>query len=196
MRQKPRSDLQVRMRFFRDSVPHYPEEDSKLRATSLQVRRGGNCPNTLEVLGQLLQLYRKRGESDGASNSGLRGHYGVGPDIVTPYLISCLPSEGSPATSRIVESFGGSSGEGEGEELVNLTRCIYRPVENAASSYIMRSEATGSRTLVNYNDLAEMTADEFVGAVGDLITGGGDDVWFHFEVGVSIHILQTTSGRQ
>ncbi len=135
------------------SVPHYPDEDSKLRATSLQTRRGGNCPNTLEVLQQLL-----RGEGRGRA--------------ITPYLISCLPSAGSPATKTIIESFGPVA-------LVDLTKCIYRAGENPASSYIIRSEATGSRTLVNYNNLAEMTVDEFIEAIGDV---AGDDAWFHFEV--------------
>lgn len=133
-------------------MPHYPEEDSKLRAASLQTRRGGNCPNTLEVLQQLL-----RREEHGRA--------------ITPYLISCLPSAGSPATNKIVESFGPDA-------LVDLTRCIYRSEENPASSYIIRSEATGSRTLVNYNNLAEMSVDEFIEAVSDI----GEDAWFHFEV--------------
>ncbi len=35
------------------SVPHYPIEDEKLRATEIVRRRGGNCPNTLEVVAQL-----------------------------------------------------------------------------------------------------------------------------------------------
>lgn len=134
------------------SVPHFPEEDSKLRATSLQTRRGGNGPNTLEVLQQLLRR-EERGRA------------------ITPYLISCLPSADSPATNRIHQSFGPDA-------LVNLTRCIYRPGENPASSYIIRSEETGSRTVVNYSDLADMTVDEFVEAVSDI----GEDAWFHFEV--------------
>jgi ketohexokinase len=37
-----------------DSVPHYPQEDEKLRATNIVQRRGGNGPNTLEVLQQLI----------------------------------------------------------------------------------------------------------------------------------------------
>lgn len=37
-------------------VPRYPEEDSKLRATSLTKRRGGNTPNTLEVLEQMINV--------------------------------------------------------------------------------------------------------------------------------------------
>ncbi|KAH9992185.1 Ribokinase-like protein [Xylariaceae sp. FL0662B] len=133
------------------SVPCYPGEDSKLRATNLQVRRGGNCPNTLEVLQQLL---RERGRAD-----------------VKPCLVSCLPGAEAPATRRIVDSFGPAS-------LVDFTRCVYRDDHaEPASSYILRSEATGSRTLVNYNDLPEMTVDEFITATRDV----GDGVWYHFE---------------
>ncbi|KAI1214899.1 Ribokinase-like protein [Annulohypoxylon truncatum] len=138
-------------------VPHYPGEDSKLRATNLQVRRGGNCPNTLQVLQQLLREQRP----DGHNNHG----------GVKPYLISCLPSADAPATATVVDSFGPGS-------LVDFTRCIFRANHrDPASSYIIRSEATGSRTLVNYNDLPEMTIDEFVTAADEV----GDDAWFHFE---------------
>ncbi|KAI5862794.1 Ribokinase-like protein [Durotheca rogersii] len=133
-------------------VPHYPDEDSKLRATKLQVRRGGNCPNTLEVLQQLLE------------------ERGGGHDVI-PYLVSCLPDAGAPATSTILGSFGA-------ESLVDFSHCVYRANhKEPASSYIIRSEATGSRTLVNYNGLPEMTIDEFVAAAD----GVGDGAWFHFE---------------
>ena len=135
------------------SVPYYPGEDSKLRATNLQVRRGGNCPNTLEVLQQLL------GEQEGGR--------------VKPYLISCLPDADAAATATIVDSFRSRC-------LVDFTRCIFRAGRSEpASSYIIGSEATGSRTLVNYNDLPEMTIDEFKDVASDV----GDDAWFHFEVG-------------
>lgn len=36
------------------TVPHFPHEDSKLRATSRETRLGGNIPNTLGVLSQIL----------------------------------------------------------------------------------------------------------------------------------------------
>lgn len=36
------------------TVPHFPHEDSKLRATSRETRLGGNVPNTLGVLSQIL----------------------------------------------------------------------------------------------------------------------------------------------
>ncbi|KAI1486969.1 Ribokinase-like protein [Biscogniauxia mediterranea] len=145
------------------SVPFYPEEDSKLRATNLQVRRGGNCPNTLQVFQQLL---REPGRNHSRQQQQQQQQHHV-----KTYLISCLPSRDAPATATISESFGPGSA-------VDLSRCIYRASSSqAASSYILRSEASGSRTLVNYTDLPEMTPEEFVMAVDDL----GDDTWFHFE---------------
>ncbi|RYC59953.1 hypothetical protein CHU98_g6272 [Xylaria longipes] len=138
------------------SVPHYPAEDSKLRASSLQVRRGGNCPNTLEVLQQFLR--EEQGDHESVK--------------IRPSLVTCLPSRNAPATVQIIESFGVDSP-------VDFSRCIFRDRnEQPASSYIIRSSATGSRTLVNYNDLAEMSFHEFVAAAESV---GGEDAWFHFE---------------
>jgi ketohexokinase len=135
-------------------VPHYPDEDEKLRASKLSRRRGGNCPNTLEVLGQLLQ---HGPSSDGASLN----------------LISVLPSLSSVASNRIQGGLG---------DLVRLKNCIYREqFSEPASSYIIMSQATGSRTIVNYNELPEMTHAEFVSAVEPLSTLAGTP-WFHFEV--------------
>ncbi|KAI0471063.1 Ribokinase-like protein [Xylariaceae sp. FL0804] len=155
------------------AVPHYPDEDAKLRATALAVRRGGNCPNTLEVLQQLLRL---RGRAATATAAAATATAPVTGTVVTPYLISCLPARGAAATAQIVESFGPDA-------LVDLSECVYRAgSEQPASSYIIRSAATGSRTLVNYNDLPEMTAAEFV-AAADRLSGDDDyqNTWFHFE---------------
>ncbi|KND93621.1 Ketohexokinase [Tolypocladium ophioglossoides CBS 100239] len=133
------------------SVPRYPEEDSKLRATCLKIRRGGNCPNSLEVLQQLLG-----------------GH-----DDVCPYLVSCLPEQSSPATRRVMASFGSNT-------RVDFRHCIYRQgYTEAASCYIIRSEESGSRTLVNYNDLPEMTTREFEDIVRSF--SAVQDTWWHFE---------------
>lgn len=124
-------------------MPSYPDEDSKLRASSLQVRRGGNCPNTLEVLQQLLREERGARESD----------------QVRPYLVTCLPSRRASATVRILESFGV-------ETLVDFSRCIFREENQVpASSYIVRSLATGSRTLVNYNDRRLFSSHRLAGLV-------------------------------
>ncbi|OTA00392.1 hypothetical protein A9Z42_0086610 [Trichoderma parareesei] len=140
-------------------VPQFPAEDAKQRASRLEIRRGGNCPNSLEVLQQLL-----------------------GPrDAVRTYLVSPLPSESSPATRRIKDSFS-LAGESSftSSSPVNLDLCLYREAyTQAASSYIIRSESTGSRTIVNYNDLPEMTVGEFEAVVRRF--GASEDTWWHFE---------------
>ncbi|RMZ77416.1 hypothetical protein DV738_g4384, partial [Chaetothyriales sp. CBS 135597] len=115
------------------TVPYYPREDEKLRAESLSQRRGGNGPNTLEVLAQLL------------------AH--------------------SAAVDLIKASLGPA---------VNLSACIYREGRTeAASSYIIQSTESGSRTLVNYNDLPELTLKEFEVVVSEKVGQRGK--WYHFE---------------
>lgn len=65
---------------------------------------------------------------------------------------------------------------------MDLSRCIYRRgVEEAASSFIIRSAGTGSRTIVNYNGLEEMSVGEFE----EVVRGAGSEgekSWWHFEV--------------
>ncbi|KAK2698686.1 hypothetical protein QWA68_002635 [Fusarium oxysporum] len=133
------------------AVPFFPSEDSKLRATSLNIRRGGNCPNSLQVLEQLLSEH----------------------DTLKLHLVSPLPAAASSATQRVISSFGAQSN-------IDFNHCVYREESTeAASSYIIRSEASGSRTLVNYNDLLEMTEDEF----GNIARSFNPDqeIWWHFE---------------
>ncbi|KAJ4187984.1 hypothetical protein NW755_006779 [Fusarium falciforme] len=133
------------------AVPFFPSEDSKLRATSLSIRRGGNCPNSLEVLEQLF----------------------VDHDALQLHLVSPLPNASSSATRRIISSFGPESN-------INFHHCIYRDASTeAASSYIIRSEESGSRTLVNYNDLPEMTRDEFEPIARSF--DPDQETWWHFE---------------
>jgi ketohexokinase len=131
-------------------VDHYPPEDEKLRASRLEKRRGGNVPNTLEVMQQLLQWQRAS---------------------VPLVLVAVMPSSSSPATQQIQSSLGPG---------VDFSHCLYRELSSEApSSYIIKSLATDSRTLVNYNDLAEMTADEFNKAADNL---SGTALVYHFEV--------------
>jgi ketohexokinase len=60
--------------------------------------------------------------------------------------------------------------------------CLYREGrEEAASSYIIRSSETGSRTIVNFNSLPEMSVGEFV-RIADVFTEHGNECWWHFEV--------------
>lgn len=137
-------------------MPRFPEEDSKLRATNLRIRRGGNCPNTLEVLQQLLR-YGPRETT-----------------VVVPYLVSCLPDKDSPATSDILSSFGNDTE-------VDFNHCLYRKGHaNPASCYIIRSQAAETRTIVNYNDLPEMTAQELAEIANNF--KDKQHSWWHFEV--------------
>ncbi|KAK2065618.1 D-sorbose [Colletotrichum caudatum] len=151
------------------SVPHFPEEDSKLRATSLRIRRGGNCPNTLEVLQQLLA-------SDVRVSSP--------PTSLQMHLVSPLPERQSQATAQIIASLqstaGGASRKGAGAPAIDFDHCLFREGHQApASSYVIRSEATGTRTIVNHNDLPEMTVPEFL-RVAEAFRGLGR-TWWHFE---------------
>lgn len=134
-------------------MPHYPDEDSKLRATAIQLRRGGNCPNSLEVLEQLVAIQGSPG--------------------IALHLVSCLPSASSASTKKILSSFGSDSS-------IDFQHCLYRDgYDEPASSYIIRSQTTGSRTIVNYNELPEMTVEEFV-RIADAFQGEAD-TWWHFE---------------
>ncbi|KAL2216218.1 Ribokinase-like protein [Thermoascus aurantiacus ATCC 26904] len=144
------------------SVDHYPAEDEKLRAASLVRRRGGNCPNTLEVLQQLIIESKKKRQQQQKILAF--------PDLV---LIAVLPAASSPASQFIRDSLAPA---------VDLTHCIYREeFTEPASSYIIKSRMTGSRTIVNYNELPELTAAEFGAAAERLDLGDGSARWFHFE---------------
>lgn len=81
---------------------------------------------------------------------------------------------------------------------VNIGHSIFREdYKEAVSAYIINSESTSSRTIVNYNALPEMTFDEFKATTVQLLqpaylwyTWTGlvdaeepevDVIWFHFE---------------
>ncbi|KAJ5493419.1 hypothetical protein N7539_002165 [Penicillium diatomitis] len=133
------------------TTSHYPAEDEKLRASSVTRRRGGNCPNTLEVLGQLVS------EDDIEHEFPLE-------------LITVLPARSSQASQRIISEFS---------PRVGLENCVYREDhKEPASCYIIRSKATGSRTIVNYNNLPEATQEELIERI-DLLSPRAS--WFHFE---------------
>jgi len=132
------------------TVDHYPSEDEKLRASSISRRRGGNVPNLIEVLQQLL-------ESTEMEQISLK-------------IVAVLSATLSAGTKQVKESF--TSG-------VDLRHCICREAfSEPASSYIIRSQSSGSRTIVNYNDLPEMTAEEFFQIASDI---NPKPSWFHFE---------------
>lgn len=142
-------------------TPHYPSEDEKLRASTLSRRRGGNCPNSLEVLQQLLEHDSRSSNNNNTPN----------PDSLNLNLVAVLPARSSVATQQIRAAF---------EPRVSLENSINREsFTEPASSYIIKSLDSGTRTIVNYNELPEMTFEEFKGVADGL---GGRARWFHFEV--------------
>lgn len=205
----------------------------------MQVRRGGNCPNTVEVLQQLLlsgggldtssSQTQQVSAADAAAVTPLPSKQQQPQQQLKLHLVSILPDVESSATRKILSSFATppalqSSPSYDSESLsesvtgaapttatsVDFGHCLYRKGhDEAASSYIIRSGATGSRTIVNYNDLPEMTTDEFVNIVhgfaampedqshdGSTSNLFGEDYWWHFEVGSGtpvIHMLTEKS---
>ncbi|KAF2626012.1 ketohexokinase-like protein [Macroventuria anomochaeta] len=151
------------------SIPHFPKEDEKLRATNLIRRRGGNTANTLEVISQLLPAHNFDSETSTYSTE--------------LSLLTVLPDQTSPDTQVVISSLPDVS-----------TRLFqYRQGQQvAASSYIMQSAANLTRTIISANPLEEMTVEEFKGAIKPLITAdiGKEDVWIHFEGRIPEVLLQ------
>ena len=103
-------------------------------------RRGGNCPNTLEVLQQLLEANKR--------------------SSVSLALSVILPSSSSAGTQQIKSSL---------RPMIDLSPCIHREgSDQPASCYVIRSRSTDSRTIVNYNGLSDMTSEEFVAIANKL----------------------------
>lgn len=157
-------------------VPFYPGEDSKLRATSCNKRRGGNVGNTLEVLQRLLANQDQRGTTSKVQLS----------------LVAALPRSTSPCIDFIASSFGGNSDNGSAGDspIVGMQHCLYRDAyQEPVTSYIVSSEANSSRTIVNHNPLPEMTFAEFRQIADRILSttatssmgGEASRVWFHFE---------------
>jgi len=115
------------------TVPSYPEEDSKLRATSAHSCIGGNIINTFEVL------------SDAPTPP-------ASSDVLELGLISAVGSERS---CKHVEPSIQSRVPRLTSWLVN------RPVHGTANAYIMCSTATGSRTIISHgSDIADPDGKE------------------------------------
>lgn len=171
------------------TVPYYPAEDSKLRATSFQKRRGGNAPNTLEVLQQLICQDEK--DKDSSTNyDGSQSSAGESSSIEL-HLIATLPSTESPQMRFMKESFvhcsendGTTSSANMRCPHISLQHCIHRPnYMEPVSSYIIASQATSTRTIVNHAALPEMTFPELHAQLSPLLSDSDDvaQIWIHFE---------------
>ena len=147
------------------TVPHFPAPDSKLRATGLSKRGGGNAPNTLEVLQQLAGF-----DVQSQQSNALELH-----------LIATLPSESCAQTRYLGASFNKPGAVG-----VDLSHCIFREDHTEpVSSYIISDESTSTRTIVNHNPLPEMEGEEFREQIDHLLLREDivefDQIWIHFE---------------
>ncbi|KAK5944313.1 hypothetical protein PMZ80_003594 [Knufia obscura] len=174
-------------------VPHFPEQDSKTRATNLTKRRGGNCPNSLEVLQQLVRLEHARRMNGYTPRSDATEGAAV-PELS---LISTLPSRKSPQIPFILASFdpaeskAATTDDSKSSPVsapipsgVDFSHCIYRDAHaEPVSSYIISDQSSGSRTIINHNMLEEMTFDEFKTIADELLSDVGpkEHIWFHFE---------------
>ena len=168
-------------------MPHFPGEDDKLRATSMQVRRGGNCPNSIEVMQQLAR-------ADGAGSADSGG--------LQLHLVSCLPDLASPSATMIADSLGAAlpvpsllSAGPPNVPSPLLATCIFRAGHpNPASCCILRSAATGSRTIVTHNDLPDMTPVEFRDVAARLRystdNSDAESEWWHFEGRIPATLLE------
>lgn len=180
------------------TVPHFPEEDSKTRATSFSKRRGGNTPNMLEVLQQLI-------DDDGSGHDHATSSSAQRIKQATElFLVATLPARESTHVAFIARSFNHSNIfattythedalrtlESSYTTSVNLSYCVYREdFTKAVSSYIISSQATSSRTIINNNVLPEMTFKEFTHISRDLFKRTSSiafcdpiaQTWFHFE---------------
>lgn len=140
------------------SVPRYPNEDEKLRATNHSRRRGGNCANTLEVLSQLIT----------------QDPLATTENNSTLYLLSVLPARQSTDVQFIGKSI---------PTVILNAGCIFRNnFDNAASSYIIQAATNNSRTIVSHNPLPEMTTKEFIESASSIQAHSKtESLWYHFE---------------
>ncbi|PSN70385.1 ketohexokinase-like protein [Corynespora cassiicola Philippines] len=146
------------------TVPHFPKEDEKLRASKLIRRRGGNCANSLEVISQLIS-HETAEENDPEDTE---------PAELPLHLVSVFPDKKSDDVGLIRNSLPNVRLWPSG---------IYRAgATEAASSYIIKSLDKDTRTIVSINKLPEMTVEEFAAKAFNLaVVEDVKEGWYHFE---------------
>lgn len=114
------------------TVDYYPGEDTKVRSSHTQQRRGGNCVNTAEVLAQFPKM-----------NPFIMS--AVGPKESSRY-ISNLPLCNSILILFLYSNLLAQL-ESKG---VKTSSCFYRK-SPTPSCYIIQCKDTGSRTIISSN---------------------------------------------
>jgi ketohexokinase len=143
-------------------VPHFPKEDTKLRAQKVTRRRGGNPANTLEVLSDILR------------HAPSEPYYALPESEIKVHLISVLPD----AQSQDAEFIRGSIPD------VQIPGLWRKSHKQAASSMIIQSKRDDTRTIVSHGgDMPEMTCEEFITELRLTVPEQdlGEQAWIHFE---------------
>ncbi|TPX31849.1 hypothetical protein SmJEL517_g04937 [Synchytrium microbalum] len=151
---------------YQDVILHtdkYPQEDSKYRASAVTRRRGGNGGNTLCVLNQ----YRR-----------VKSKTGVDVDLGLEFIgVFAGDRANAEKTNSVVMDLTKRVG-------ISLSQSIFRGNQyETPTAWIISTP--DSRTVINYNEVPEMTASEFIERLGPVLDArsavGGYKGWFHFE---------------
>ncbi|KAJ3090584.1 hypothetical protein HK102_003290 [Quaeritorhiza haematococci] len=145
------------------SVQSYPIEDSKVRADSVEYRRGGNGGNTIAVISQYRKLQNRSGEDLEAAL-----------EFVGVFAGNREPQDSKWISYHLARIDG-----------VSLGCSVFRgPHFDDATAWIISTQT--SRTIVNYTTLNELTATEFKSNVGPVLhdrlsSSDHKGAWLHFE---------------
>ncbi|KXS21152.1 Ribokinase-like protein [Gonapodya prolifera JEL478] len=147
------------------SVPYFPAEDTKLRATKLESRGGGNALNSLTCISELARVAERRRRPSGSlqSNSNVLSFVGA------------LGDETDSTTQAIVTHLSSAG--------ISHDLCPHRSSKPSITSYIVYSESKQSRTIVTLSETPEMTATELEHAFESFVTGllDSSSIFVHVE---------------
>ncbi|KAI9145848.1 Ribokinase-like protein [Paraphysoderma sedebokerense] len=143
------------------NVNEYPREDDKLRASNVTRRLGGNSGNSSVVLSKLCNKEAK----DSQSQVWFLGKLRQG-DV------------DNPDASAIIQTLR--------THHVDTSLCLTIESSEPPTAWIIRSDTTGSRTIINYNTFPELTSSEFKDAWIRGCQQHGEHTkpfsrWVHFE---------------
>ncbi|KAJ3070166.1 hypothetical protein HDU98_006807 [Podochytrium sp. JEL0797] len=144
------------------SVDSFPLEDQKLRANSVETRRGGNGANVLQVLAQF-------------SQRNTTTHLETSLVAVLAGESCSEPSESSFILSDLKTNLPN----------VSLAHCVFRGKGFSEPTAWIISTGT-TRTIINHTTLPELTCDEFVASMAPVVAASfanpaPGSFWFHFE---------------
>ncbi|KAI8821894.1 Ribokinase-like protein [Chytriomyces cf. hyalinus JEL632] len=171
-------------------VDSYPQEDAKVRAQSVEKRRGGNGANVLQVLSQFQpRSIEQRRRSTGTTIDSTEMKQLFTNHSLETHLIAVLAGVDSLEnvdleTSFIINDLRTNT------PLVSLAHCVFRGAGySEPTAWIVATGA--SRTIINHTTLPELTAAEFKTGMAPVLDQNFNDanvgdaspssLWFHFE---------------